>query len=386
MNFVYLSPHFPPNYALFVSALRRQGATVLGLADEPFENLSTGLKTDLTEYFRVNNMHHYDDLVRAMGYFTHRYGKIEGIDSLNEYWLETEARLRTDFNVPGFTTADIPRIKLKSEMKKVFQKAGLPAARGKVLHSLRYAREFSAEVGYPIVAKPNCGVGASRTYKIHDDSELANLFSAGLPDDYIFEEFIKGSIESFDGLADENCEPVFYTSHIFSQGIMETVNQNLDIFYYSVREIPIDLDKAGRALLKAFNVRKRFFHIEFFRTPQNTLVPLEVNMRPPGGLTTDMFNYANDIDIYTGWADLMVNNHFGYDTNRAYFCAYIGRKSELSYAHDHGDIVNRFGNRIVHFQTIDGVFRGAIGDFGYLVRSPELSEVLAMASFIRQKV
>lgn len=386
MNFVYVSPHFPPNYAMFVSALRRQGATVLGLADEPYERLAPGLRADLTEYYRVSNMCHYDEMLRALGYFTHRYGKIDGIDSLNEYWLETEARLRTDFNIPGFTLADLPRIKQKSEMKKIFRKASLSVARGKVIRSLRRARAFAAEVGYPIVAKPDCGVGASRTYKIHDDDELTNLFSAGLPDDYIFEEFIKGTIESFDGLADQNCEPVFYTSHIFSQGIMETVNQNLDIFYYSVREIPADLEHAGRALLKAFNVRKRFFHFEFFRTPQNTLVPLEVNMRPPGGLTTDMFNYANDIDIYTGWADLMVNNHFGYSAQRPYFCAYIGRKNDLSYAHDHRDIVSQFGNRIVHFQAIEGIFRGAIGDFGYVVRSPELTEVLSMAAFIRQKV
>jgi len=42
-------------------------------------------------------MHNYDEMLRALGYFTHRYGKIDRIDSLNEYWLETEARLRTDF-------------------------------------------------------------------------------------------------------------------------------------------------------------------------------------------------------------------------------------------------------------------------------------------------
>ena len=50
-------------------------------------------------------MHNYDELLRACGYFTHRYGKIDRLDSHTEYWMETEARLRTDFNVPG------PRIK-----------------------------------------------------------------------------------------------------------------------------------------------------------------------------------------------------------------------------------------------------------------------------------
>jgi hypothetical protein len=58
------------------------------------------------------------------------------------------------------------------------------------------------------------------------------------------------------------------------------------------------LEDAGKRVLKAFNGRERFFHFEFFRVAQDKLVAPEVNMRPPGGLTTDMFNYANDIDIY----------------------------------------------------------------------------------------
>ena len=34
MNYVYLSPHFPPNYYLFCVHLSRLGVQVLGLKDE----------------------------------------------------------------------------------------------------------------------------------------------------------------------------------------------------------------------------------------------------------------------------------------------------------------------------------------------------------------
>src|SRR5512136_3447615 len=146
MNFVYLSPHFPPNYYLFCVNLRSFGANVLGLADEPYDRLAPELKRALTEYYYVRDMHNYDDLVRALGYFTHKYGKLDRIDSHNEYWLETEAKLRTDFNLFGFKVDDLPRIKRKSEMKKVFQAAGVAVARGKVVNSPEAAREFVAEV------------------------------------------------------------------------------------------------------------------------------------------------------------------------------------------------------------------------------------------------
>lgn len=89
MNFVFLSPHFPPNFYYFAVRLKQQGVNVLGLADENYDSLRSELKGALTEYYRVNDMHNYDDLLRALGHFTHRYGKLDRLDSHNEYWLET---------------------------------------------------------------------------------------------------------------------------------------------------------------------------------------------------------------------------------------------------------------------------------------------------------
>ena len=176
MNFVFISPHFPPNYYPFCVHLRGLGANVLGIADIQFEKLNPELKTALTEYYRVDDMHNYDQLLRAMGYFTHRYGKIDGIDSQNEYWLETEARLRTDFNVRGLRTNQISAIKQKSRMKKIYQKAGIQVARGHKVHKLRDAHSLIKVTGFPVVAKPNIGVGAEKTFMITNLTELESFF------------------------------------------------------------------------------------------------------------------------------------------------------------------------------------------------------------------
>jgi hypothetical protein len=385
MNFVYLSPHFPPNYYLFCVNLQLLGATVLGLADEPYELLRPELKAALKEYYRVNDMQNYDELLRALGYFTHRYGKIERIDSQNEYWLETEARLRTDFNIPGLQVADMQRIKRKSVMKQVFTKAGIQAARGRVVKNPADARRLIQETGYPVVAKPDIGVGAAKTYKIHNEAELEHFFAQKPVVDYIIEEFIDGIICTFDGITDRAGNPVFYTSHQYSQGIMETVNSDDNIYYYSLREIPPDLEEAGRRVLKAFDVRERFFHFEFFRNPQNQIVALEVNMRPPGGMTTDMFNYACDVDIYKEWANIIVHDKFTTDYTRKYHCSYIGRKFNRSYAHTNEEIMTAFGDKIMHHEAISGIFSAALGDYGYLVRSPDLAEIHAIAQYIHQQ-
>ena len=384
MNFVFLSPHFPPNYYLFCVHLRQLGVNVLGLADEPYDRLHPDLRAALTEYYRVEDMHNYDELLRAMGYFTHRYGKIDRIDSQNEYWLETEARLREDFNIFGLRNLEISRVKRKSLMKQTFHKAGIPAARGRVVDSAADARRLIKETGYPVVAKPDIGVGAAKTYKIHNDKEL-ELFFAQKPDlDYIMEEFVDGVICTFDGLTDREGNLVFYTSHQYSQGIMETVNADDDIYYYSLRDIPPDLEDAGRRALKAFGVRERFFHFEFFRTVKdNQIVALEVNMRPPGGLTTDMFNYANDIDVYREWAQIVVHNKFTAEYTRKYHCCYVGRKSKRHYLYSHEQILATYREKIVHHEPISGVFSAALGDYGYLVRSPEMEDIYEMAEYIQ---
>ena len=386
MNFVFLSPHFPPNYYQFAVALKNHGVTVLGLADESYDSLRSELKSSLTEYYRVDNMNNYDELLRALGYLTHRYGKLDRLDSHSEYWLETEARLRTDFNMPGIRSDQIDRIKRKSLMRETFLKAGVKVARGRVVKDLNDAQTLIEQTGYPVVAKPDIGVGAAATYKIHNETELKSFFETKPPVDYLFEEFVSGQIITFDGLTDSDGRPVFTNSLVYSVGIMEVVLNNDLVYYYTLREIPPDVEALGRCILQAFDVRERFFHFEFFRqTGTGDLLALEVNMRPPGGLTTDMFNYSCDINIYDAWASILAGKGFPYpDYTHKYFCCYASRKSNRSYAHTEQEILSAYGNKICHHESISGIFSGALGNYGYLFRSPDLEEVISISKFIQE--
>lgn len=385
MNIVYLSPHFPENYYAFSTALSNLGVNVLGVGDAPYDVLNPALKSALKEYYKVDDMEDYDQLLRCLGFFTHKYGKIDRLDSLNEYWLDYEARLRTDFNIFGIKTDSIHEIKRKSKMKEVFRNAGIPVAEGKVIDNLKEAKRFAEKVGYPIVAKPDKGVGALNTYKIHDYDELKNFFDNPPQRDYIFEEFISGDIYSFDGLTNRDGDVVFYTAHIYQAGIMETVNDDSHIYYYSLRDLPEDLEETGLKSIKAFDARERFFHLEFFRThSDNKLVALEINMRPPGGYTTDMFNFANDIDIYQEWANVIVHNEFRSEYNRDYHCGYIGRKFNQHYIHTHDEILHTFHQYLVHHAPISGVFSSALGHYGYLARTKDEKTMHEIISFIQK--
>ena len=382
MNIVYLSPHFPPHYHLFCRHLKQAGANVLGIGDALYYDLAVEVRDALTEYYRVDDMNDYDALLRACGFFTHKYGKIDRFESLNEYWLSTEARIRDDFNIFGVRGSDIDSIRRKSRMKDKFREAGVPVARGRVVQTMEDARRLIHETGYPVVAKPDAGVGALDTYRLDSDEDLATFFTRKPAVDYMMEEFISGTIYSFDGLADRNGNLVFYTAHTFSQGIMETVNEARHIYYFSLLEIPPALEAFGRQCVRAFEVRERFFHIEFFQTAADGFIALEVNIRPPGGFTTDMFNYACDIDIYRAWAELLVHHQTELPYTRRYHCCYTSRKNNQRYLYGHEDIMARYGEFMVQVASVPGVFSSALGDIGYIFRSVKLDDIFEITTFI----
>ena len=381
MNVVFLSPHFPPNMHLFPVRLREIGATVLGIADASYESLRPELRDALTEYYRVGNLHDIGELIRALGYFTHRYGKIDRIESLNEYWLETDARLRTEFNIPGLRVQQMDRIKRKSAMKRVFERAGVPVATGRVCRSPRAVRQFVEEVGYPIIAKPDIGVGAARTYRIENDDDLSAYLADQPRVDYILEECLEGQLLTYDGLVDRRGEVVFASSLVYGIPVLDAVRGG-DMHYWIDREIAPDLDEIGRRIVRAFDLRERPFHFEFFRLEDGTLAALEVNMRQPGGLTVDMWNWANDIDFYRAWAEVVVRGTTTVATTRPWYCLWAGRKTGRPYVLTHEQVLERFGRSIIHHQRIDDVFASAIGNYGYILRGPDLDPLRRAAAEI----
>ena len=111
-NIIFISPNFPTNYWHFCRELKNNGMNVLGIGDQPYDELMPQLKVSLNEYYKVSSLENYDEVYRAVAFLTYKHGRIDYIESNNEYWLESDARLRTDFNVStGFKTDDIPRIK-----------------------------------------------------------------------------------------------------------------------------------------------------------------------------------------------------------------------------------------------------------------------------------
>ena len=375
-NFIFISPNFPTNYWMFCRELKKNGLNVLGIGDQPYDELDYNVKENLNEYYKVSTLENYEEVYRAVAFLIFKYGRIDWLESNNEYWLERDARLRTEFHITsGFQESDIPRIKFKSKMKDYYKKAGIPTARFHMVDTEEKCLAFAKEVGYPVVAKPDNGVGASHTFKITSDEEMKTFFEDKWPATvYIMEEYIWGEVNSYDAIIDSNGKPMFETGNVSPVSIMDIVNEQQSSLFYILKKLPSDTRKAGRATVKAFGVKSRFVHFEFFRLQRDQeglgkagdLVALEVNMRPSGGFTPDMINFAHSTDVYKIWADMIAFDETTMPAGISAFCAFVGRRDGKDYVMNDAALSGKYSKQICMKDRMPDALSGAMGNRMYI--------------------
>ena len=384
-NFVFISPNFPTNYWKFCHHLKANGLNVLGIGDQPYDELLPELRDSLHEYYKVGSLENYDEVYRAMGYFIHRYGRMDWLESNNEYWLERDAALRTDFHITsGFQLEDMPRIRYKSGMKEYYRKAGIATAPYHIVDDREGCLSFIASVDWPVIVKPDNGVGASDTYRLSCEADLDDFLVRKTPGvQYIMEEFIHAEINSYDAIFDSKGEPVFETGNITPVSLMDVVNDLDNCRYYLLKELPEDTRAAGRATAKSFGVKSRFVHFEFFRLTQDQksmgkkgdIVALEVNMRPCGGYSPDMMNFACSTDVYKIWADMIAFDRSTLPQGEHFYCAFAGRRDGKTFRLSHEQVMELYGDRMKMVGRIPTALSGAMGDQMYMANFSTMEEM-----------
>ena len=391
-NFIFISPHFPTNYENFCVQLHENGVNVFGIGDTPYENLTDSLKTALTEYYKVDSMEDYDQMYRAVAFLCYKHGSMDGLESNNEYWLEQDDRLRTDFNIPGMKTADMEHVKYKSKMKPYYAKAGIPTARYHLVTDLTESLAFVEKVGYPVIVKPDNGVGATTTYKLKSEDELRAFHEEDFHGvQFIMEEFVPGEIYSYDAIMNSKGEPIFETGNHTPISIMDSVNNHDDSVFYIEKHIADDVRAAGRAAVKSFGVKSRFVHFEFFRLTEDhdylgkkgKIIGLEVNYRPSGGFTPDMINYACSTDVYKDWADMVAFDRLTKEEYPdKYYCVSAGCRKEKHYLHSYEEVIAAYKDDIMMTTELPEVLASAMGDRLYLARFAEKEAMDAFISYV----
>ena len=371
MNYIVISPYYPQNFQQFTIELANQGINVLGIGQEPYDQLDQPLKNALTEYFRVENLENLDEVKRAVAFLFYKHGPIDRIESHNEYWLEQDAQLREQFNVFGAKPKDLKKTKFKSEMKKLFKKAGVPVVPGQVVKTLSGVDLAVNKLGLPLIAKPDNGVGAAATFKLETKDDVEHFKSEWDQETvYFFEKFVQsGEICTFDGLVDKDGQIVFSTTFDYAHTPLDLMIYKMDNSYYVLKDMDPKLRAYGEAIVKTFGMKERFFHIEFFRDGDD-YVAIEYNNRPAGGFTIDVYNYAHSIDLYKGYASIVAGEPFPATHMEPQFCLATSRRASTNYAYAEADLLEKYRDNFKVKKDMPAAFAELQGDYLYMLTTP----------------
>ena len=113
-------------------------------------------------------------------------------------------------------------------------------------------------------------------------------------------------------------------------------------------------------------------------------------MRPAGGYTPDMYNYANNTDVYQIWADMIAFDKIekaklNEDIEKNY-CVYASRRDNRNYIHSHDVIKQKYGNAIVMDERMPDIFSGAMGNYMYTAKFKTKEEMEEFIDFVHKKI
>lgn len=105
-------------------------------------------------------------------------------------------------------------------------------------------------------------------------------------------------------------------------------------------------------------------------------------MRPCGGFTPDMINFAHNTNVYKIWADMIAFDRSTVPVGEHAFCAYAGRRDGKHFVLDHRAIMDKYGPRMKMVGRIPDVLSDAMGNQMYVATFPTREEMDAFYSDI----
>lgn len=350
MNVIMISPGFPVEQPFFTQGLARQGCKVIGLGDQPDHDLPTMASNALAAYFQVQLSDEKGVLATVANIANST--QIDRVECTWEPYMVLAAQIRQLLGLPGMTVQQTIPFRDKEKMKQVLDLHGIRTPRHASTFTKDGIREAAAEIGYPICVKPIAGAGSADTYRVDSAEQLEEIIPLlGHVQQVSVEEFIEADEYTFDTVCVDGKIMFFNICLYRPRPLIGRTHQWISQQTVALRDVDHPFyesgKKMGQAVIEALGFQSGFTHMEWYRKSDGEAVFGEIGARPPGANTVELMNYANDFDIYDGWAEAVTKGTFSQRTSRPYNAASIFKRAQ-------GD---------GQIQRVDGL-GGLMADFG----------------------
>ncbi len=357
MNVIFVEPFFPKNQREFVRALKQIGANVVAIGESPKEALDSELRGWMFDYIQVPSVCDEAAMTQAVKFVQSKLW-IDRLESTVEAHIMPVAKVREACGIPGLSVNAAFLCRDKPAMKDALRKHDIPCAASIGSGDSGEIFEFAKWVGYPLIVKPRAGAGASATSRVNDDNELKQALSEAQVDrggEVAVEEFIEGHEGFYDTLAIGGTIVHDFITHYFP-GVLEAMRtrwispQFITTNRIESAEDYREVKDLGQKVVHALGIGTAATHMEWFYGPKGIRFS-EIGARPPGVRAWDLYNAANDIDLYVEWASAIVHGRVMRKASRRFSAGIIALRPErdgtISGYQGVSEIQQRYGEWII---------------------------------------
>jgi biotin carboxylase len=224
-------------------------------------------------------------------YETYQY---HTVIALKEMDIIRAASIRDWFDLKGQRSTSAEQYRDKVRMKEVAGADGIPVTKFRRIHSSFDLIQFVKEYDFPVVIKPILGRGSTGTCVLEDKTALSQFIEKGVPLELAVEKFVEGEVYHVDGIVQEGRLDFISASKYYDAPLHFHTTNYQGAFLLtptsSIAERLVDMTKKLIASLDTPDFTT--FHAEWFHTPDDQIVLVEIASRTGGGRIAQMNEHA----------------------------------------------------------------------------------------------
>ncbi|MEO7735650.1 MAG: ATPase [Kofleriaceae bacterium] len=332
MHIVFVEPRFPGNQKHFIRALAEIGATVTAIGEGSKDSLDHELKHWLTHYEEVTNVTDEEQVLRAVRFIQSKH-HVDRLEAVIEAHIMPVARVREAAGIPGTSVRTAFLCRDKPAMKEVLREGGVPCAQSTGVSTVAEAHAFAEQVGFPLILKPRDGAGASGATRVDTVAELdAALASFGGSRSVAIEEFVEGHEGFYDTLTINGTIAHDFVTHYYPNVLEAMRTRWISPQFVTTNRVETveayqQLKVLGAKVVELLGIETSATHMEWFYGPKG-LKFSEIGCRPPGVRAWDLYNVANDLDLYREWAMAICAGRVQQTASRRYAAGIIALRPD----------------------------------------------------------
>lgn len=321
---VLVAPHFLENTNRYVAAFAAlDGLTLSVISRDPERAIPAELRKRVAGHYQVRHVADAEQLAAAVKSLASRVGRVDRLVGALEQLQLPIARARELAGVPGMKTEVARRFRDKDLMKEVLRRAGVPVAASRLVSSATELQAFIDQVGFPIIVKPQAGVGSRGTFRLENADELAALLELGsgptAREPLQAEQFLRAREFTCETVTIHG-QPVWRSGTRYFPTPLEVLETPwMQYCVLLPREVAAPwttFHPVNAAALDALFGAERevagtaLTHMEWFLTADEKVYVGEVGARPPGVQIMPLMSLAHEADLISRWAELISFDRF----------------------------------------------------------------------------